>query len=155
MRILIGVVAALVATASVATAGPPSVDRFAFEFPYVDTWTCPGTPLDADFAVQGVDTTFSATKEQVHLRGVTTFAANGKTVSSNFHVLISIDPTTTVQTISGTVYNIQVPGLGTVLLDAGTITVDVSTNPPTVLHIGGPHQQFSGDLAALCTYLGA
>ena len=30
---------------------------------------------------------------------------------------------------------------------------DFSTDPPTVLHVGGPHQQFSGDVAALCSYL--
>jgi hypothetical protein len=67
--------------------------------------------------------------------------------------MIFLDPTTTVAKVVGTVYNIQVPGGGNLLLDAGNIVMDFSTDPPTILHLGGPHQQFFGDVARLCNYL--
>jgi hypothetical protein len=60
--------------------------------------------------------------------------------------MIFLDPTTTVAKVVGTVYNIQVPGGGNLLLDAGNIVMDFSTDPPTILHLGGPHQQFFGDV---------
>ena len=50
--------------------------------------------------------------------------------------------------VVGTVYNIQVPGSGGLLLDAGKVVIDLSTNPPTFT-VAGPHQQFSGDVADL------
>jgi len=163
-QLIITIIAAAAAAASLAVAIPaaradvPQRENFAYGFPYVDTWTCPGMALDATIAVRGVDTSFSETREQVHLHGLTTLTANKdtaneKTVASNFDVLLTFDPTTPVQKITGTVWNIQVPGIGTLLVDAGTIVVDNSTDPPTVLFIGGPHQEFSGDLAALCGYL--
>src|SRR5215208_1106567 len=34
-----------------------------------------------------------------------------------------------------------------------TSSLDVSTDPPTVLPVGGPHPQFFGDVDALCAYL--
>jgi hypothetical protein len=37
----------------------------------------------------------------------------------------------------------------------GSIVLDVSTDRPTVLPAGGPHQQFSGDVGALCAYFAA
>ena len=54
--------------------------------------------------------------------------------------------------VVGTVYNIQVPGGGNLLLDAGKVVIDLSTNPPTI-EFSGPHQQLSGDVAGLCEYL--
>ena len=56
--------------------------------------------------------------------------------------------------VVGTVYNIQVPGSGSLLLDAGKVVIDLSTNPPTFT-VAGPHQQFSGDVAGLCAYFAA
>jgi len=160
-KTFLGLVALIAATATVSVtvsavrADVPQREHFSDAFPYVDTWTCPGMALNATFAVRGIDTVFSATREEVHLHGLTTLAANGKTLASNFSVLLVLDPTTNVQKIAGTVWNIQVPGVGNLLVDAGTIVMDVSTNPPTVLHIGGPHPQFFGDVAGLCAYLAA
>jgi hypothetical protein len=42
-----------------------------------------------------------------------------------------------------------------VLLDAGNVVMDVSTDPPTLVLIGGTHQQLTGDVAALCEYFAA
>jgi hypothetical protein len=55
---------------------------------------------------------------------------------------------------AGTVSNIQVPGGGNLLLDAGKVVIDLSTDPPT-FRIAGPHQQFLGDVADLCEYFAA
>jgi hypothetical protein len=159
-KLLIWFVASIAATAALGVGVParadvPQREQFAFEFPYVDTWTCPGLAIDATFAVRGIDTVFSATRENVHLHGLTTLSANGKTLASNFNVLLVLDPTTTLQKIAGTVWNIEVAHAGNLLVDAGTIVMDVSTSPPTVLQIGGPHPQFYGDLGALCAYLAA
>jgi hypothetical protein len=44
-----------------------------------------------------------------------------------------------------------VPGSGSVLLDAGNVIFGLETGD--VIHLAGPHQQLSGDVAALCDYL--
>ena len=49
--------------------------------------------------------------------------------------------------------NIQVPHHGKLLVDAGTLTIDFTTDPWTVLHEGGPHPLFHGGYAPLCAYL--
>jgi hypothetical protein len=153
--------AAAIATAAVltfaasASADPPAEDRWFASFSFVDDWTCPGTVIVQSNEERDTFTELSPTKWHFQRHGVATLAANGKTLTSNFSAMIMLDPTTTVVKVVGTVYNIQVPGGGNVLLDAGNIVMDVSTEPPTVLHVGGPHQQFSGDVAALCEYLAA
>jgi hypothetical protein len=63
------------------------------------------------------------------------------------------DPTSGVSRFSGTPNNIQVPGCGNILAHRGTITIDFSTNAPTVLFEGGPHPFFQGDCGPLCAYL--
>jgi hypothetical protein len=158
MRTFLGVaisaVAALASAASV-TAGAPAKDRWLDSFSFVDDWTCPGTTIVQSNEERDTFTQLSPTSWHFQRRGVATLEANGKTLTSNFSAMIMVDPTTTLIKVVGTVYNIQVPGGGNVLLDAGAVVMDVSTEPPTILHIGGPHQQLSGDVAELCTYLSA
>ena len=45
------------------------------------------------------------------------------------------------------------PGYGNVLADRGTITIDFSTDPWTVLFEAGPHPFFNGGYGPLCAYL--
>jgi hypothetical protein len=146
-----GTVLALIASA--ASAAPPAKNVFFDSFSFEDTWTCPGLTIVQSNEERDTIIEFSPTKLQIQRHGVATLAANGKTLTSNFSAKIFLDPTTPVVKVAGTVYNIQVPGAGTLLLDAGNIVMDVSTNPPTVLHVGGPHPQFFGDVAGLCSYL--
>jgi hypothetical protein len=145
--------AALVSSASAATAATPTKDVFFGSFSFEDTWTCPGITIVQANEERDTVIEFSATRLWIQRHGTATLTANGKTLTSNFSAMIFLDPTTTVAKIVGTVYNIQVPGAGNVLLDAGSIAMDFSTDPPTVLHVGGPHQQFFGDVAGLCSYL--
>jgi hypothetical protein len=139
--------------ATTAWADPPAKDVFFDSFTFEDTTTCPGLTITQHNEERDTVTEFSATKLRVQRHGVATLSANGKTLTSNFSAQIFQDPTTTEVKVVGTVYNIQVPGHGNVLLDAGNVVIDFSTDPITVLHLAGPHQQFSGDVEGLCGYL--
>jgi hypothetical protein len=141
--------------ATAAWADPLSKDVFFDSFTFEDTTTCPGLTIVQHNEERDTVTEFSATRLRIQRHGVATLSANGKTLTSNFSAQIFHDPTTTVVKVVGTVYNIQVPGRGHILLDAGNVVIDFSTDPVTVLHMGGPHQQFSGDVDELCGYLNA
>lgn len=145
----LGLLAASAATA--AWADPPAKDVFFDSFTFEDTWTCPGITIVQHNEERDTTTEFSPTKLRVQRHGVATLSANGKTLTSNFSAQIVEAPTTVK--VTGTVYNIQVPGAGTILLDAGNVVFDLSTG--TVLHMGGPHGQLSGDVSQLCAYLAA
>ena len=147
--------AALAVLASAASAAPPEKVVFFDSFSFKDTWTCPGITIVQSNEERDTTIELSPTRLAIQRHGVATLAANGRTLTSNFNAKIFLDPSTPVVKVVGTVYNIQVPGGGNILLDAGSIVMDVSTDPPTVLHVGGPHQQFLGDVAALCDYFAA
>jgi len=155
LLVLATCVALVAATAATASAGTPSKDPFFSSFSFQDTSTCPGITITQSNEERDTFLDLSATSVHIQRHGIATLTANGKTLTSNFSATIFLDPTTTVVKVVGTVYNIQIPGSGPVLLDAGNIVMDVSTDPPTVLLVGGPHQQFSGDVADLCDYLAA
>jgi UDP-N-acetylmuramyl tripeptide synthase len=140
-------------TAAAAWADPPAKDLFFDSFTFQDTWTCPGVTITQHNEERDTITEFSPTKLRVQRHGVATLSANGKTLTSNFSAQIFQDTTTTEVKVTGTVYNIQAPGRGNILLDAGNVVFDFSTDPLTVLHLAGPHQQFSGDVGGLCDYL--
>jgi hypothetical protein len=148
--------AALVALASPAAwASPPDKDVFLDSFTFDDTWTCPGLTITQHNEERDTVTVFSPTRVRVQRHGVATLSANGKTLTSNFSAQIFLDPTSTVEKVVGTVYNVQVPGRGRVLLDAGNVVYDYSTFPLTILHLAGPHQALTGDVGELCGYLAA
>src|SRR5918999_206354 len=146
------ILAALIATAS-ATAAGPDITRVSFEDRYVDTQTCPGMALDTQLEAHVTVRSFSATRAQVHQRFVYSVAANGKTFTDNESFTEFANPESGVSKFSGTGINIQVPGYGNVLADRGTITIDFSTDPWTVLFEAGPHPFFHGGYGALCAYL--
>lgn len=147
--------AALAVIASAGATTTPTKEVFFDSFSFEDTSTCPGITIVQSNEERDTLIEFSPTKQHFQRKGVATIAANGKTLTSNFSAMILLDFTTTLVKVVGTVYNVQVPGAGNVLLDAGSIVIDVSTDPETVVHVGGPHQQFFGDVAGLCSYLAA
>lgn len=156
MRKHIALIPILVATltlASIAAAADPAKDTFFSSFSFEDTSSCPGLTIVQSNEERDTILDLSATSVHIQRHGVATLRANGKSLTSNFSATIFLDPTSSLVKVVGTVYNIQIPGGGNVLLDAGDIVMDVSTDPPTVVHSGGPHQQFSGDVGALCSYL--
>jgi hypothetical protein len=146
------ILVALIASAS-ATAAGPDITRISFEDRYVDTQTCPGMALETELAAHVTVQSFSPTRAQVHQRFVYSVAANGKTFTDNESFTEFANPASGVSRFSGTAINIQVPGYGNVLADRGTITIDFTTAPWTVLFEGGPHPFFHGDFGPLCAYL--
>ena len=153
-RFMLGaaIVAALASSAN-APAAPPDITRFSFEDAYVDTQTCPGMLLDTDLEGHVTVRELSPTRVQVHQRLVFTVTANGRTIVDNETYTEFANPETGVSRFAGTTINIQIPGHGNVLADRGTITIDFTTDPWTVLHEGGPHPLFHEGYGALCDYL--
>jgi hypothetical protein len=145
--------AALLGLAATAAAAPPEKDTFSFSFEYVETALCPGIAITWAHEERQTFTEFAPTRWRIQRHGAAQLTANGKTVTSNFNATIFADPRTTVERVVGTVFNIQAPGVGKLLVDAGNIVYDYSTSPPTVLHVGGRHPAFDGDVAGLCDYL--
>ena len=106
-------------------------DSFSFE----DTWTCPGITITQHNEERDTIIEFSPTKLWIQRHGVATLTANGKTLTSNFSAMILIDLDVERVKVVGTVYNIQVPGAGNLLLDAGTSS---STTRPARRPSRGP-----------------
>jgi hypothetical protein len=148
----VSIVAAFLVSAT-ATAAGPEITRLAFEDHYVDTQTCPGMTLDTQLEGHVTVQEFSETRAQVHQRFIYTVTANGKTFTDNESFTEFADPDTGVSKFSGTVINIQIPGYGNLLADTGTLTVDFSTDPWTVIHEGGQYPFFHNGYGALCDYL--
>jgi hypothetical protein len=81
--------------------------------------------------------------------------ANGivaTTQSQTFVLIVRFNPDGSVKsaTINGIVNNFVIPGVGSVLLDVGTVVFDSEDN---ILKIGGPHQQLEGDVEGFCSAL--
>jgi hypothetical protein len=149
---LTSMLVATLTVASVAAADTPTKDTSFSTFSFDDTTTCPGIAIVQSNEERDTISEFADGSVQIQRHGVATIGANGKALTSNFSAKIFLDATPIVKVV-GTVYNIQVPGGGHVLLDAGNLVIDVSTDPPTLLHMGGPHQQFTGDVDTFCGYL--
>jgi hypothetical protein len=158
MRKTLTIALTLAAVASIvvatAVAAPPTKETFLSSFSFEDTWTCPGTTIVQSNEERDTIVEFSTTRLHIQRHGVAMLAANGKTLTSNFSAMIFEDWSGSQVKVVGTVYNIQVPGGGSLLLDAGMVVIDLSTDPPT-FRIAGPHQQFTGDVGALCAYFAA
>jgi hypothetical protein len=143
----------LLASAATASGASPKVTRVSFQDSYIDTSTCPGISLDTRLEGYVVVQMLSETRVQVHQRLIYTVTANGKTFTDNESFTNFTDLTSGVQKFAGTVVNIQVSGYGNVLVDAGLLIFDPTTDPWTVLHIAGRHPLFYEGYAALCDYL--
>jgi hypothetical protein len=143
----------LLAFAATASGATPEIRRFSFQDSYIDTYTCPGMTLDTRLQGYVVFQMLSETQVQVHQRLIYTVTANGKTFTDNESFTNFTDLTSGVQKFAGTVVNIQVPGYGNVLADTGVLIFDPTTDPWTVLHVGGHHPLFYDGYGALCDYL--
>jgi hypothetical protein len=149
IHVVAATLAAAATVAGAARAAPPAKDTSFGSFTFEDTTTCPGITITQHNEERDTTLEFSPTRLEIQRHGVATLTANGKTLTSNFSAQIFIDSNTVK--VVGTVYNIQVPGAGSVVMDAGNVGFDFETGE--VLYVHGPHQQLSGDVAALCGYL--
>jgi hypothetical protein len=151
--LLASMLAATLAVGVTAQAAGPEIVNFSFSDSYVDTETCPEIPIQTELTGRVTIKEFSETRVQVHQNLVYTGTANGKTFTDNETFTRFANPQAGVQKFAGTPLNIQIPGHGNVLKDAGVLVADFSTDPPTVLHEGGKHPQFHDGFGALCDYL--
>ena len=139
---------------SSALAASPSKNTFVSSFSFADTTTCPGITIVQSNEERDTIIEFSPTRLHIQRHGTATLEANGKTLTSNFSAMIFEDWDVSQVKVVGTVYNIQLPGGGSLLLDAGKVVIDLSTDPP-MFTVSGPHQQFTGEVAALCAFFAA
>jgi hypothetical protein len=151
--VLACMLAATLALGFTATAAAPEITKFSFSDSYVDTLTCPAIPIQTELTGRITIKEFGETRVQVHQNLVYRGTANGKIFTDNESFTMFANPQTGVQKFAGTVLNIQIPGHGNVLKDAGVLVADFSTNPPAVLHEGGKHPLFHDGFGALCDYL--
>jgi hypothetical protein len=153
MRRLIAVLAGsavlfLVLAPTTAAAGTPTIDRFAFH----DTAVYQSLSDECGFTVwrsvdlRGSDTQFGDGTEMIQIHVENVVWANGPVLTDNDNFTISIR--NGVQTMTGTIFNINVRGQGMILLDAGRIAFDATG----VTFMGGPHESLAGR-AAECAAL--
>jgi hypothetical protein len=90
-----------------------------------------------------------------HIDRILTFAANGKTLSSNDHFTRFVDPAQPfLIDISGHLIAVELPGRGPVLLEVGHFIIDVR-NPGAPIVEAGQHDTLDHDTAAFCAYFAA
>jgi hypothetical protein len=141
---------AVVGLAWTSAASAAAPERESFSFTFTQTQMCHGIMIEG--SVTGTEIFLQETPELVvrHENAVTTLAANGKTLTDNNAFNVVVDLANGVFTYRGVVFNIQVPGVGRLLMDAGILIFAADGN---VFFQGGPHPAFYGDVAALCEYL--
>src|SRR6266540_555577 len=156
--VLLGLIGTLaLALAATAGATPPTTETFHDEGSMIDTELC-GFAINASFEVDDRITTFYDSAgdpirvvERVTFLGTLT---NGdKSVVDNDNWVVVHDLVGGTDIFLGTVFNINVPGEGIVVLDAGRVIFDAETGE--ILFEGGPHQALhgEGDFEAICDYL--
>jgi hypothetical protein len=150
--LLAATVAAPVASAD-APIGTPTTTIIHIDRTFVDR-TCP-FPLDEHIEGQQITTLFFNEEGQVERRlrqiilsATITNPATG-TIVTGVHEAAVFDRDFTTGTVAthGLRLVVTVPGMGVVLLDAGTIVTDAAGN---VVFEAGPHQLLHGDVGAFC-----
>ena len=90
-----------------------------------------------------------------HIDRVLTFAANGKTITSNDHFTRFVDPTQPfLIDIAGHLIGVELPGQGPILLEVGHFVLDVR-HPGAPIVEAGQHDTLDRDTAAFCSYFAA
>jgi len=90
-----------------------------------------------------------------HIDRILTFAANGKTLTSDDHFTRFVDPAQPfLIDIAGHLIAVELPGQWPVLLEVGHFVVDVR-NPGAPIIEAGQHDTLDHDTAAFCAYFAA
>jgi hypothetical protein len=148
LMFLVAVLGAALGFAATASAGAPGVFTVPISDSFVDTDIC-GAALPVTTTISGAIrfTTFADGSQIRHGDITVTLAANEKTVTNDQHFNVFVTETT--RTVVGAVVTYNVPGYGTLQLDAGRLVL----GPDGVLFEAGPHEGFNADVAGLCSYL--
>jgi hypothetical protein len=144
VAVVLGVIAAS-ALAGTAKAAAPTVEPI--EYSFVDDESCPGISIEVNGTGQAL--IFEETEDTfvAHFNIYETDTANGKTVVNN--QAYNVRFTANIARYTGTVFNIQAPGAGNVLTDAGILIFNADTGE--ILFQGGPHPAYTS-LQSLCDY---
>lgn len=156
-RTLIGLltVGALIWTAAPASATPPEIFRFSennYDNPDVFQDECgEGVDLIGVFDVQGSETVFfdadgNPIRVLVHVvfNGELTRSDTGNTIKDPGRVTLEIDLVTGVETITGLIYNMVYPGMGTVFQNIGRRVLVPGEGP---VFVAGPDDFLEGQFA--------
>jgi hypothetical protein len=142
---------------SVALASPPVIQTFHDQGTQVVPVTPCGFSVVLDFTEDDRVTTFfdqsgNPVKLQVHVQYYAKVInpANGKSVIENDSFTIIFNLLTGSAAYSGTEHNVNLPGAGIVLLDAGRVIFDANGN---ITFERGPKQFLNGDFQAFCSAL--
>jgi hypothetical protein len=141
----------LLALAATAAADPPLV--VTGQTPPVDSHFC-GFPVYRSDVFKLTTITQPDGTLITHIDRVLTFAANGKTLTSNDHFTRFVDPTQPyLADIAGHLIGLELPGQGPLLLEVGHFIVDLRTGSVSVE--AGQHDSLDHDTAAFCAYFAA
>jgi hypothetical protein len=158
-RLLLVVLLALpLALAAPALAVPPTTEVVTIEdFSFVDTSLCGFEVTSTENGRFKVTTFFDEEGNPVqsiltnsNLRYTSTAETNGKTLLTNYALVVitSFEDGTRLELGLRNAY--QVPGEGVVLLDAGRVIIDLATGD--VVFEAGQHQFLEGDSDAFCSF---
>ena len=149
--LMLGIVVLLLG-ASAAAAEPPTV---------VEGQTLPVDSGYCSFPVYRSDVFKLTTITQpdgtliTHIDRILTFAANGKTLTSNDHFTRFVDPAQPfLIDIAGHLIGVELPGQGPILLEVGHFILD-ARNPGAPIIEAGRHDTLDHDTAAFCAYFAA
>jgi hypothetical protein len=139
----------MLAIPATAAADPPTVEVAPISFTRLDA----GLTAACGFAVtitsngERRTTFFSDGRVVTHRQVTVVYSANGKSVTNN-QTATFVDEGG-MRTVTGNVFNINIPGYGVVVQGTGRVVFDLD-NPAEFLFEAGQHEA----LSALCAYLG-
>jgi hypothetical protein len=147
------VAAALALAPFAAAADQPQQVSVPISFSLTDYTLC-GFAI-AESATGEIDKTIFPDGSQIwHIHRLSTFSANGKTLTSDANFTRFLDPTQpNLINDSGTIVSVQIPGEGAVYMQVGKLYLDLATGQ--VYFDAGPAQYVDHDTAAFCAYLSA
>jgi hypothetical protein len=154
-RLILSVLSATVllfALASAAGAEPPAV--VTGQTPQVNSGYCSFPVYRSDVFKLTTITKADGTLI-THIDRVLTFAANGKTLTSNDHFTRFVDPAQPfLIDVAGHLIGVELPGQGPILLEVGHFILDVR-NPGSTIIAAGRHDTLDHDTAAFCAFFAA
>ena len=91
-----------------------------------------------------------------HIDRVLTFAANGKTLTSDDHFTRFVDPAQPyLIDIAGNLIGVVLPGQGPVLVEVGHFVLDLRNPSAPIVFEAGQHDTLDRNTAAFCAYFAA
>jgi len=147
---------AAVGLAQPASAAPPTVQTVHEEFMDVEIIDCGDFQILASATVDVRETIYfdkdgNEIRLMAHITyiGTLTNSVTGFSVSDPGHHTFFLDFVTGTERTTGLIYQITIPGQGSVVMDVGSITFEADGD--VVIH--GPHDVFVEGDAALCAAL--